>query len=97
MKFEPLSHCPNRAAAAVLRVGFGTRPCGGRTSGPADLAGSPAIAAQGFFTRMRSAIARLFTRKADAPRDGCRCDVDARLLELETRKLDSQMFGGLRD
>jgi hypothetical protein len=101
MKFEPLSHCPARAEAAVLRVsfGFGVRTRARVSSQVAGLTNSPAAAAPGFVARVRAAIAGLFRRDrhADARDKPCRCDIDARLLELETRKLDAQMLGGLRD
>jgi hypothetical protein len=44
---------------------------------------------------MRLAIGRLFRRSA--PDHACACDVDARLLELETHKLNTQHLGRLRD
>jgi len=99
MKFEPLSHCPEQAGAAVLRANFGLRPRGSTIDKPADIAHSPASATPGFLARMRAALARLLKRDRDtgARSHDCRCDVEARLLELETRKLDTQMLGNLRD
>jgi hypothetical protein len=99
MKFEPLSHCPDQADAAVLRVNFGPRTRVPMRNRPAEITGSPAAAAPGFLARMRAALARLFSRASAAARHNrdCRCEVEARLLELETRKLNTQMLGNLRD
>jgi hypothetical protein len=99
MKFEPLSHCPEQADAAVLRVNFGLRPRVSTIDKRADITRSAATAAPGFLARMRAALARLLKRARDTDAHGhdCRCDVEARLLELETRKLDTQMLGNLRD
>jgi hypothetical protein len=48
---------------------------------------------------MRAALARLLKRARDTDAHGhdCRCDVEARLLELETSKLNAQILGNLRD
>jgi len=99
MKFEPLSHCPEQADAAVLRVNFGLHPRVSTIGKPADIADSPASAAPGLLARMRAALARLLKRDrdTDAHNHDCRCDVEARLLELETSKLNAQMLGNLRD
>lgn len=107
MKFEPLSHCSahgpaqcsDQANAAVLRVDFGTRPRTSTVNGPVEFTGSSVAAAPGFVGRLRIALARLFgrDRQAATREYGCHCDVDARLLELETRKLNAQMLGNLRD
>jgi len=107
MKFEPLSHCPNQADAAVLRVNFGPRMRVATVNRSSDFTGSPGDATPGFFARMRSFFARLFRRDSDAAAvtdadanahdPACRCDVEARLLELEARKLNVQMLGYLRD
>jgi hypothetical protein len=107
MKFEPLSHCPahcaDEASTAVLRVNFGTRARTSTVNRPVEITGSSTAAARGFLARMRHALARLFGRDSTTATDtdtrhhGCRCDVEARLLELETRKLNAQMLGNLRD
>jgi hypothetical protein len=100
MKFEPLSHCPYQTDAAVLRANFGTRTRASAIDGSVGIKGSSAAAAPGFLARMRNALARFFRRDrhaADEHDHACHCDVEARLLELETRKLDTQMLGHLRD
>jgi hypothetical protein len=95
MKLEPLSHCPDRTDAAVLRVRFDTRSRVQPAVGSAGRIGPSAVPAPTLFTRMRLAIGRLFRRSA--PDHACACDVDARLLELETHKLSTQHLGRLRD
>lgn len=99
MKFEPLSRCPEQADAAVLRVNFGLRTRVATIDKLAEIAHSPASAAPGFLARMRAVLTRLLKRDrdADAHSHDCRCDVEARLLELETSKLNAQMLGNLRD
>ncbi|CAB3759813.1 hypothetical protein LMG29739_03250 [Paraburkholderia solisilvae] len=98
MKLEPLSHCPDRTDAVVLQVRFDHRsrlpqPGAAARRAPAPAGPAPRLFGR-LFVRMRIvkiAIGRLFRHHA-ADR-ACRCDVDARLLELETHKLSAQHLG----
>ncbi|CAB3760260.1 hypothetical protein LMG29542_03797 [Paraburkholderia humisilvae] len=95
MKQESLSHCPDRTDAAVLRVGFETRSRATRDGQSERHIRSPSDPAVGLFARLCISVRRVFTR--NAPDDGSPCDVEARLLELETHKLNTQHLGNLRD
>jgi hypothetical protein len=97
MKSEPLSHCPTRAEAAVLRIDFSTRTHGSTSSASMQSMAPTAAAAPGLLARMRAALLGVFTRDRDTADHRCHCDVEARLLELETHKLNAQLLGNPRD
>jgi hypothetical protein len=61
--------------------------------GAADRTCSPADPAPRLLARIRIAVRCFFTRTAPDHRPPC--DVEARLLELETHKLHSHHFGSL--
>jgi hypothetical protein len=95
MKLEPLSHCSDRADAAVLHVRFDNRSLLQHPGASARYAHAPAGPAPRLFARLfvRLKIAVGSLLKHHAADHTCRCDVEARLLELETHKLRTQHLG----
>jgi hypothetical protein len=59
--------------------------------------GATAAAAPGLLARTRAALLGVFTRDRDTADHRRRCDVEARLLELETHKLNAQLLDKPRD
>ncbi|MFC0397865.1 hypothetical protein [Paraburkholderia rhizosphaerae] len=93
MKHEPLSHCPDRTNAAILRAGFNAGSRAAHERKPNDRTHPQDAPVPRFFVRLRITLRRLFTR--GTPDHTCVCDIDARLLELELHKLNMQHLGNL--